>query len=185
MTADRGACHQRGFMVAYEVGGKEFRGKPVDTYGLAQKAEILKGEQDYLAGLDALVKCDFGAFGVTSRSYVRMFQAATGRSVDARFFDTLGERIWNQTRLFNLREGLTPDQDRLPKRIVAEPLPGGPHKGRRISEADMAVMLADYYQQRGWDKNGHPTEDKLQSLKLDKRIRFTITPKPIPDEKGR
>ncbi len=180
MTADRGACHQRGFMVAYEVGGKEFRGKPVDTYGLAQKAEILKGEQDYLAGLDALVKCDFGAFGVTSKSYVRMFQAATGRSVDARFFDTLGERIWNQTRLFNLREGLTPDQDRLPKRIVAEPLPGGPHKGRRISEADMAVMLADYYQQRGWDKNGHPTEDKLQSLQLDKRIRFTITPKPIP-----
>ena len=185
MTADRGACHQRGFMVAYEVGGKEYRGKPVDTYGLALKAEILKGEQDYLAGLDALVKCDFGAFGVTPESYVRMFQAATGRSVDARFFDTLGERIWNQTRLFNLREGLTADQERLPKRIVSEPLPSGPHKGRRISEADMAVMLVDYYQQRGWDKNGHPMEDKLQSLNLDKRIRFTITPNPTPDEKGR
>jgi aldehyde:ferredoxin oxidoreductase len=25
MTADRGACHQRGFMVAYEVGGREYR----------------------------------------------------------------------------------------------------------------------------------------------------------------
>lgn len=181
MTADRGACHQRGFMVAYEVGGKEFRGKPVDTYGLTQKAEILKGEQDYLAGLDALVKCDFGRFGVTRQSYTRMFNAATGRSVDGRFFSTLGERIWNQTRLFNLREGLTARLDRLPKRIVEEPLPSGPHKGRRISEADMNVMLTEYYRQRGWDKNGHPTEGKLLSLNLNRRARFTITPKPIAD----
>ena len=95
MTADRGACHQRGFMVAYEVGGREYQGKRVDTYGLSQKAEILIGEQDYLSGLDTLVKCDFGAFGVTPESYALMFKAATGRSIDARFFSTLGERIWN------------------------------------------------------------------------------------------
>lgn len=182
MTADRGACHQRGFMVAYEVGGRTYRGKPVDTYGLTQKAEILKGEQDYLAGLDALVKCDFGAFGVTPKSYTRMFNAATGRSSDLRFFSTLGERIWNQTRLFNLREGLTANQDRLPKRIVAEPLPSGPHKGRRISEADMTVMLADYYQQRGWDKNGHPTKNKLLSLGLNKKLRFDCGPQLFPEE---
>jgi aldehyde:ferredoxin oxidoreductase len=169
MTADRGACHQRGFMVAYEVGGRQYRGNPVDTYGLELKAEILKGEQDYLAGLDALVKCDFGAFGVSRQSYVRMFEAATGRSVDARFFDTLGERIWNQTRLFNLREGLTSDQDRLPKRIVSEPLPSGPHKGRRISEVDMAVMLKAYYRERGWDANGRPKEAKCESLGLNNK----------------
>lgn len=167
MTADRGACHQRGFMVAYEVGGKQYQGQPVDTYGLARKAEILKGEQDYLAGLDALVKCDFGAFGVTAPSYARLFGAATGRSVDDRFFGHLGARIWNQTRLFNLREGLTASQDRLPRRIVEEPLPGGPHKGRRISEADMAVMLADYYRQRGWDDRGRPTQATLAFLGLD------------------
>jgi aldehyde:ferredoxin oxidoreductase len=167
MTADRGACHQRGFMVAYEVGGKPYRGKPVEPYELALKAEILKEEQDYLAGLDALVKCDFGAFGVTAQSYARLFNAATGRNVDAGFFNLLGERIWNQTRLFNLREGLTADQDRLPRRIVAEPLPGGPHQGRRISKADMAFMLKDYYCQRGWDAMGRPTEEKRLSLGLE------------------
>ncbi len=182
MTADRGACHQRGFMVAYEVGGQEYQGKPVDTYALTQKAEILKGEQDYLAGLDAMIKCDFGAFGVTPQSYASMFNAATGRSVETGFISTLGERIWNQTRLFNLREGLTSGQDRLPKRIVEEPLPSGPHKGRRISEADMAVMLAEYYQQRGWDKNGHPTVNKIISLRLDKKRRFDCGPQPFPEE---
>ncbi len=182
MTADRGACHQRGFMVAYEVGGKAYRGKPVDTYGLTQKAEILKEEQDYLAGLDALVKCDFGALGVTPQSYAGMFNAATGRWVDTHFFNTLGERIWNQTRLFNLREGLTARQDRLPRRIVAEPLPSGPHKGRRISEADMSVMLTAYYHRRGWDVSGCPTEEKLLTLGLDKKRRFDCGPQPFPEE---
>lgn len=172
MTADRGACHQRGFMVAYEVGGRPYQGQPVDNYGLARKAEILKKEQDYLAGLDALVKCDFGAFGVSAQSYARLLSAATGRTVEADFFNLLGERIWNQTRLFNLREGLTADHDRLPRRIVSEPLPGGPHQGRRIARADMAVMRNDYYYQRGWDEAGRPTDEKLSALALDNGRRF-------------
>jgi aldehyde:ferredoxin oxidoreductase len=178
MTADRGACHQRGFMVAYEVGGKPYQGQPVDNYGLVLKAEILKKEQDYLSGLDALVKCDFGAFGISAQSYASMLQAATGRSVDAGFFGLLGERIWNQTRLFNLREGLTAAQDRLPRRIVAEPLPGGPHKGRRIGEADMAFMLKDYYRQRGWDEKGRPTREKRSALGLDNGPRFDCADAP-------
>ena len=182
MTADRGACHQRGFMVAYELGGKEYRGQVVDTYGLAQKAEILKQEQDYLSGLDALVKCDFGAFGVSPESYARLLTAANGRPVDSGFFNTLGDRIWNQTRLFNLREGLKARQERLPRRIVAEPLPGGPHKGHRISEADMTVMLKEYYQQRGWDEDGKPTLKTLEALGLDKKRRFDCGPQPFTDD---
>jgi aldehyde:ferredoxin oxidoreductase len=173
MTADRGACHQRGFMVGYELGGREYKGKIVDTYGLSQKAEILKVEQDYLSGLDTLVKCDFGAFGISPENYSFMFNSATGRSIDSQFFNVIGERIWNQTRLFNLREGLTVSQERLPNRIVKEPLPSGPHKGRRISEADMGFMLKEYYNLRGWDHNGKPKEDKLNSLGLAKAERFT------------
>ena len=182
MTADRGACHQRGFMVAYEVGGKEYRGRPVDPYGLTQKAEILKHEQDYLSGLDTLVKCDFGAFGIAPDTYARLLAAATGRPVDATIYHRLGERIWNQTRLFNLREGLTARQDRLPRRIVLEPLPGGPHKGRRISDADMAVMLGEYYQQRGWDADGRPTPGTLEALGLDKKRRFDCGPQLFADD---
>lgn len=172
MTADRGACHQRGFMVTYELAGKLYHGKPVDTYSLSQKAEILIGEQDYLAGLDTLVKCDFGAFGITPERYAMLFKAATGLEVDAAFFQRVGERIWNQIRLYNLREGITAKEDFLPRRIVSEPLPGGPHKGRRISNPDMNRMLADYYTLRGWDDNGRPADEKLQALSLDKKQRF-------------
>ena len=129
------------------------------------------------------MKCDFGAFGITQQSYIRLFEAATNRTVDPLFFHALGERIWNQTRLFNLREGLTAAQDRLPKRIVSEPLPSGPHKGRRISEADMAVMLKEYYQVRGWDASGTPTFDKLKSLGLDQNRRFDVGQPPLPEER--
>lgn len=175
MTADRGACHQRGFMVAFEVGGQLYNDAPVDTYSLTGKAEILKGEQDYLSGLDALVKCDFGAFGISAASYVKMFHAATGRRVDDLFFHQLGERIWNQVRLFNLREGLTAAGDRLPRRIVEEPLPSGPHKGRRISVEDMVTMLAEYYQLRGWDAEGRPAPETLKRLKLDSQACINLT----------
>ena len=174
MTADRGACHQRGFMVAYEVGGRTHQGQPVDTYGLAQKAEILKHEQDYLSGLDTLVKCDFGSFGITPQSYARMFSAATGRAVTADFFDRMGERIWNQIRLFNLREGLTASEDRLPARITNDPLPGGPHKGQRIRPADMAAMLNDYYRLRGWDARGQPEKQTLERIGLNTKRKLTL-----------
>lgn len=167
MTADRGACHQRGFMVAYEVGGRPYQGHSVDTHSPDRKAEILKHEQDYLSGLDALVKCDFGSFGITPQSYARMFSAATGRTVTADFFNGLGERIWNQIRLFNLREGLTASEDRLPRRITDVPLPGGPHKGQRIRPTDMAAMLDDYYRLRGWDARGRPKRHTLERIGLN------------------
>ena len=166
MTADRGACHQRGFMINYEVGGQYHNGRPVEAHTIVGKAEILKAEQDYLAGTDALVKCDFGAFGIPADVYARQFTAAVGRKVDGTFFAQLGERIWNQVRLFNLHEGFGPRDDRLPRRFVEEALPSGPHKGQRISEADMDFMRADYYRVRGWDEQGRPTAKTIERLGL-------------------
>ncbi len=175
MTADRGGCHQRGFMVGYEAGGELYKGKPVDPYSLERKAEMLAGLQDYLAGTDALVKCDFGAFGVSAKSYAEMLFAATGREITECFFNELGERIWNQTHLFNLREGIDHTMDRLPRRFVEEPLPNGPHKGHRISEADMDFLRSDYYQVRGWDQNGRSSMETLKKLGIDGLPCFRFT----------
>ncbi len=166
MTADRGGCHQRGFMIGYEVGGETYNGRPVQAHTLSGKAEILKDRQDYLSGTDALVKCDFAAFGISPQVYADLFTAATGRPVGPGFFNELGERIWNQTRLFNLREGFSQKDDRLPRRFVEEALSSGPHKGQRISEEDMDFMRNDYYRVRGWDEQGRPTGQTLDRLGL-------------------
>ncbi|MFP4390230.1 MAG: aldehyde ferredoxin oxidoreductase C-terminal domain-containing protein, partial [Desulfococcaceae bacterium] len=106
----------------------------------------------------------------------RMLGAATGMAVEESTFARVGERIWNQTRLFNLREGLTAADDRLPRRFVEEALPDGPHQGRRISEEDMAYMLADYYRVRGWDSEGRPAPETLARVGLSDVPRFSAEP---------
>ncbi|MCP4756972.1 MAG: aldehyde ferredoxin oxidoreductase family protein [Proteobacteria bacterium] len=172
-TADRGACHQRGFMIGYEFGGIPYQGGAVEPYAIERKAEILIHEQNYLAGLDALVKCDFGAFGVSADCYAELLNSVAGRRIKADYFNELGERIWNLTRLFNLREGLTEDDDTLPKRITEAFLAGGPHQGHRISRDDLKAMLADYYRIRNWDSSGRPTDENLDRLGLKNTERFT------------
>lgn len=156
MTADRGGCHQRGMPLGEDLGGAVWKGKPVDRLALNGKAEIVVHYQNYLAALDTLVKCDFGAFGIGSETYLALFRACTGRDLDGPDgLQQLGARIWNLGRLFNLREGLDPRQDTLPKRF-SEPLPDGPCQGHRYTNADMQTMLQEYYATRGWSSAGRP-----------------------------
>jgi aldehyde:ferredoxin oxidoreductase len=96
-----------------------------------------------------------------------MLEAALGEAWDAAKLKTLGERVWNQIRLFNLREGFTRADDTLPKRFTEEPLPEGPYAGAKITLEDLDQLLDDYYAFRGWDKEGRPTADKLKELGLE------------------
>ena len=165
MTTDRGGCHQRGFAVAYEHGG-EYEGLPLDPLTPDNKAALVAGLQNHSAGTDALVKCDFGAFGISIETYARLFTAATGRTVTAQDILTTGERIWNLIRCFNLEMGLDASQDTLPRRFVQEPLPDGPTPGHCITRADMDRMRQEYYALRGWDSRGIPTPQTLTRLGL-------------------
>ncbi|MEG1983870.1 MAG: aldehyde ferredoxin oxidoreductase family protein [Oscillospiraceae bacterium] len=88
---------------------------------------------------------------------------ATGiRMTTGKFFD-IGERGYNIERLFNVREGFTAKDDILPKRLTDEPQVQGNPK----TVVDMETMLPRYYNVRGWDKNGIPTEKRLKKLGLD------------------
>ena len=163
MTADRGGCHQRGFTVPYELAG-EWEGRKIDPLSPEGKAEMVIALQNYSAGTDTLVKCDFGSFGISADTYADLLSAATGTDFSADIFNQVGERIWNLTRQFNLDQGMDPASDTLPRRFVQDPLPDGPAKGHKISEKDMAVMRQAYYTARGWDTTGNPRPDTLKRL---------------------
>ena len=47
--------------------------------------------------------------------------------------------------------------------MLKEPIPDGPGQG---SVCHLEKMLDPYYQARGWDQNGVPTEEKLRALGL-------------------
>ena len=66
-------------------------------------------------------------------------------------------------RLFNLREGLTAEQDTLPARFTTEPLPDGPRQGATV---DVGEMVQTYYKLRGWTEDGKPTRELLDRLEI-------------------
>ena len=54
----------------------------------------------------------------------------------------MGERINTLERLFNIREGLTREDDTLPDKFLKEPMTEGPSKGHVVN---IDLMLDEYY----------------------------------------
>ena len=92
-----------------------------------------------------------------------MLSALTGVEYTLDEFMLIGERIWNQERLWNLKVGYTKADDTLPVRLLKDPIKTGPSKGE-VSHLDQ--MLPEYYKMRGWDEDGVPTKAKLKELAL-------------------
>ncbi len=160
-TSNRGACHLKAYTVAAEILGLPRQMDPNETEG---KAEITKLFQDATSTVDATGLCQFLTFGVGLEEMLPQLAAATGVDFKLEELLTIGERIWNLERRWNERAGVGGNADTLPKRILEEPLPSGPAKGKvnRLGE-----MLPEYYQLRGWDKDGNVTPEKLKELGLD------------------
>ena len=59
--------------------------------------------------------------------------------------------------------GLSRKDDTLPARMLNDPVPGGFAKGGVV---ELDVLLPQYYQLRGWDKDGVPTAETLKGLGL-------------------
>ncbi len=160
-TSNRGACHLKAYTVAAEILGLPRQMDPNETEG---KAEITKLFQDATSTVDATGLCQFLTFGVGLEEMLPQLAAATGVDFKLEELLTIGERIWNLERRWNERAGVGGTADTLPKRILEEPLPSGPAKGKvnRLGE-----MLPEYYALRGWDKDGNVTPEKLKELGLD------------------
>jgi aldehyde:ferredoxin oxidoreductase len=70
------------------------------------------------------------------------------------------------TRAFNIREGMTKDDDYLPRRFFA-PFTSGPLNGVSLDKGELDRAIDTYYSMVGWDKNGVPTLAKLQELDIE------------------
>jgi aldehyde:ferredoxin oxidoreductase len=69
-------------------------------------------------------------------------------------------------RIFNLREGLSVDDDRLPERFASSP-PHGPLSKESVEPSAFAEAQKLYYQMLGWDEQGKPTKAKLAELGIE------------------
>jgi aldehyde:ferredoxin oxidoreductase len=76
------------------------------------------------------------------------------------------ERGMTMMRIFNLREGFTQDDDRLPERFYHAPQEG-PLKNVKINPDAYQEAVETLYQLYGWDRNGVPTKACLTALDLE------------------
>jgi aldehyde:ferredoxin oxidoreductase len=87
----------------------------------------------------------------------------TGFPIYTGAFTLIGARCFNLERLFNLREGLTAEDDSLPKRLTDIPQ----EEENIKTTVNLKEMLPKYYRVRGWCKDGKPTARKLKYLKIE------------------
>ncbi len=163
-TNTRGGDHTKAFTVTLEV----YQAKD-PNYRLTYegKHEIVKYLQDYQSIVDSTGTCSFGRSTYTIDIYRDLLNLLYGFDYTDDELLRAGERIWNTEKLFNLREGLTKEDDTIPERLFTEPIKNGPSAGELYDKKEFERLLSEYYKIRGWDEYGIPTLEKLEELGLD------------------
>ncbi|MBN1319166.1 MAG: aldehyde ferredoxin oxidoreductase family protein [Anaerolineales bacterium] len=168
-TSERGACHLQGLPQIFE------RSLPALDFGYQEilprdqaeeKGRLTAMSQNWMALFDSLKMCKFTIFGgVRLADMVEWTNLVTGWDLSTEEALKIGERIHNLKRLYNLRLGISVEDDTLPSRILVRRRGEG---GAADLLPPLGRMLADYYMYRGWTPEGKPRIAKLDQLGLER-----------------
>jgi len=141
-TSDRGACHLRATFYKAELGGLV---APDEVEG---KARVFAEWEDRLTLMDALILCRFFRDLYLWDEVSLLLKGITGLELDKDDVRRIASRITNKAREFNVREGMTKEDDTLPRRFLEE---GLADSGKVLPRSEFRQMLDEYYALRGWD----------------------------------
>lgn len=130
------------------------------------KRLTLTAASTYFANLfNGCGMCQFG-FLSGSIPLVDYINAVTGWDLSADEYITIGERILNMRKAFNIREGLYGKDTIIVQRAQGKPpLQEGPLKGVTVP---IDELLQHYFAITGWDPaTGGPTQQKIKELAID------------------
>ncbi|MGE4193098.1 MAG: aldehyde ferredoxin oxidoreductase family protein [Pseudodesulfovibrio sp.] len=147
-TSPRGACHLRTTFYKAELSGM------IPSDAVEGKADLLINFEDRLVIFDCLILCRFYRDMYDWATLSELLTLVTGESWDEPSLRRAASLVVDDTRRFNVREGLTPDDDLLPRKLH-EALPSG----HVITREEYALLLNDYYRLRGWDESGVPRSE--------------------------
>lgn len=179
IVSPRGGGHLRGNPLTEFLKISPEEGERIFGVSTAGDGKAYEGKAKlviYFENFKAVVDCLNICYIVTQWSspdlldledLAKMLSLATGRQTTVAELITIGERVHNVEKAFNVREGMTRKDDMPPERFFAEPIKSGPEKGERLQKDKFGKMLDEYYELRGWDKDtGLPTKAKLEELDL-------------------
>jgi len=176
VTAARGADHLYAFPVLDEAGfddeirerfGEEYLPEMAERLNPKYKGIMVKECEDFMVVVESLGLCKYGTQIPPEFYYEDVALALkvhNGLEFTRASLQTIGERIVNLNRLFNVKRGVTRADDNLPDRLTKEGAPLGPAKGEVV---ELDQMLDEYYLKRGWDnETGIPYASTLRHLGL-------------------
>ncbi len=165
-TSPIGAHHKDAWVISWEVSVGR------DTYSEAKVDKVVEFQRIRGGMFESLVTCRFPwiELGFELEWYPRFLKAATGVEMTLGDLFNIGDRIYTLIRAYFVREYKTEwssAQDYPPRRWFDEPVTKGLYKGTTLDRDKYEVMLQWYYQRRGWDHRGIPTEATLKRLGLE------------------
>jgi aldehyde:ferredoxin oxidoreductase len=133
-----------------------------------EKTKLVKFAEDFKALYDSMDICMLMVYpwGPQIQVLPELVRSITGWDISLQELQRVGERAFDMTRAFNVREGINRKDDTLPPRFM-EPLPDGVYKGQYLSQSELDSMLDSYYTHRGWTRDGIPTREKLRELEIE------------------
>ncbi|MHC1579113.1 MAG: aldehyde ferredoxin oxidoreductase family protein [Candidatus Alkanophagales archaeon] len=173
VTSNRGADAVSSMMMLVDAGLSTPLVQDVSAHAPADaKTSLLKELEDWMQVFDSLIICKFFGLSLRFEQLTRLIKLATGLELSWGELKTIGERIWNLQRLYNLREAAAAGTRAsigaaaLPGRFFEEPLRSGAAAGKALRREEFEARLKEYYGLRGWDADGVPTAEKLRELGL-------------------
>jgi aldehyde:ferredoxin oxidoreductase len=165
-TCSIGAHHKDAWVISWEVstGGPGYGANKVDKVIELQR---LRG------GLfECLTACrlPWVEVGFDLGFYPKILKSVTGVDYTMDNLFEVADRVCNLIRAFWVREfgkKWNRTMDTPPARWFDEAATQGPLRGSKLDKAQYDSMLSLYYEKRGWDKNGIPTQATLKKLGLD------------------
>lgn len=153
-VSDRGACHLRSTFYKAELAGL------IDPAQIEGKGKLFLDFEDRCTLHDCLILCRFYRDFYPWDELSKIIALTTGMDLNKPELQRLAARVTDNTRRFNIREGLTAADDRLPERLLKESL----EDGRRITAYEIETLVRDYYRLRGWNEAGIPFDNHPSSF---------------------
>ena len=168
IASTRGSCHIHGYAGFVELGAALLPElgitEKLDRFDATKKGYAGAIYQDIFQLWNSLICCIvYPGCDVSLTDEVDILNAITGWDVTPKEAHKMGERIVCLQHSFNLAMGLVPEKENvMPERLTV------PHRGGGAAGKvpDWKRILKEYWQAKGWDEHGIPTEAKIKELGL-------------------
>jgi aldehyde:ferredoxin oxidoreductase len=126
-----------------------------------RKVSVFRLSQFLCILYDSLASCHF--IGPSFEQIAELLKAVTGWEIGIPELHRIAERIVTLMRLFNIREGVSGEDDVLPDRFF-QPTTDGALSNLKADRAAYDKGLKYYYALMGWDAKGVPLSEKVEEL---------------------